>query len=285
MFLQRLDFLRGFACDQPVYRLLWEIYDQTGALGLYGALPNGAQSGRPTCSLSSSGRAFEGQGFRGLFALTAAARHAGNGRGLPDGWRRGVGRRGAHHEHPQIQGAEFPVVLLADCAKQLTKRTCASRCWCISHWGFGGVPRPEPRRTVRHIRANSGRGAAASRDGKRGAARIVCCAYAREREAHPHLRKRDAAAVAGKRRGWPRWDELPQYAMGGGAPLAGYCAAAGTPSARALKEQYGLSVPSAVRITMRSSCAYQPDELALPEREVLRAMWRRTRRDTRSSLT
>ena len=42
-FLQRLDFLRTFACDQPVYRLLWEIYDQTGALGLYGALPNGAQ--------------------------------------------------------------------------------------------------------------------------------------------------------------------------------------------------------------------------------------------------
>ena len=34
-FLQRLDFLRTFACDQPVYRLLWEIYDQTGALGLY----------------------------------------------------------------------------------------------------------------------------------------------------------------------------------------------------------------------------------------------------------
>ncbi|MFR4415635.1 MAG: hypothetical protein ACLT4C_10630 [Butyricicoccus sp.] len=28
-FLQRLDFLRTFACDQPVYRLLWEIYDQT----------------------------------------------------------------------------------------------------------------------------------------------------------------------------------------------------------------------------------------------------------------
>ena len=24
-FLQRLDFLRTFACDQPVYRLLWEI--------------------------------------------------------------------------------------------------------------------------------------------------------------------------------------------------------------------------------------------------------------------
>ena len=47
-FLQRLDFLRTFACDQPVYRLLWEIYDQTGALGLYGALPN-AHSARATC--------------------------------------------------------------------------------------------------------------------------------------------------------------------------------------------------------------------------------------------
>ena len=43
LFLQQLDDLRAFAVDQPVYRLLWEIYDRTGALGLYGALPNGAQ--------------------------------------------------------------------------------------------------------------------------------------------------------------------------------------------------------------------------------------------------
>ena len=39
--------LREFACDQPVYRLLWEIYDETGALGLYGrAAERGAAAGQ-----------------------------------------------------------------------------------------------------------------------------------------------------------------------------------------------------------------------------------------------
>ena len=66
-FLQRLDFLRTFACDQPVYRLLWEIYDQTGALGLYGALPNGAQRQSNLLTFFERARSFEGQGFRGLF--------------------------------------------------------------------------------------------------------------------------------------------------------------------------------------------------------------------------
>ena len=62
-FLQRLDFLRTFACDQPVYRLLWEIYDQTGALGLYGALPNGAQRQTQPADVLRAGALVRGTGL------------------------------------------------------------------------------------------------------------------------------------------------------------------------------------------------------------------------------
>ena len=76
-FLQKLDYLRSFACDQPVYRLIWEIYDRTGALGLYGALPGGAQRESNLLAFFERARAFEEQGFRGLFSFVNLLRGMG----------------------------------------------------------------------------------------------------------------------------------------------------------------------------------------------------------------
>lgn len=55
-FVQKLDYLRAFACNQPVYRLLWEIYDRTAHSACTARCP-AAHSARATCSRFSSGRA------------------------------------------------------------------------------------------------------------------------------------------------------------------------------------------------------------------------------------
>ena len=73
-FLSRLSQLREFACDQPVYRLLWKIYDETNALAIYGAQPNGAQRQKNLLSFFERARVYEAQGFRGLFGFNRLLR-------------------------------------------------------------------------------------------------------------------------------------------------------------------------------------------------------------------
>ncbi len=73
-FLRELDELRALSCDLPVYQLLWRIYDQTGALGLFGAMPGGAQRQRNLLSFFERARGFEQSGTRGLFRFVRLLR-------------------------------------------------------------------------------------------------------------------------------------------------------------------------------------------------------------------
>ncbi len=116
-FMNQLIHFRNFACDQPVFRLIWEIYDQTKALGMYGALPNGAQRQANLIEFFERARAFENQGFRGLFAFVRLLR------GMQEtgkdfqtvGTKLGGGAVRIMSIH-QSKGLEFPVVVLANCA-------------------------------------------------------------------------------------------------------------------------------------------------------------------------
>lgn len=130
-FLQRLDFLRTFACDQPVYRLLWEIYDQTGALGLYGALPNGAQRQSNLLTFFERARSFEGQGFRGLFDFVRLLRGMlEQGEDFQTVGAEATGGAVRILSIHKSKGLEFPVVIVADCAKQFNDSDLKDRCSC-----------------------------------------------------------------------------------------------------------------------------------------------------------
>lgn len=275
VFLQRLDFLRGFACDQPVYRLLWEIYDQTGALGLYGALPNGAQRQANLLAFFERARAFEGQGFRGLFAFVRLLR--GMQETGEDFQTVGAEASGGAVRIMSIhksKGLEFPVVLLADCAKQFNEADLREPVLVHQSLGIGGKCRDRSRGVQYDTAERTAVAVLQRREMVSEELRVLYVALTRAKE------KLILTCASGTlQRSLEKWarlaalDELPQYAMGAvRAPLAWILAPLlRHPCARALKEQYGLSVPE--RGTDNDAFllrVYQPDELALPEREVLR---------------
>ncbi len=141
-FLERLAQLRDFACDQPVYRLLWQIYDETGALALYGALPNGAQRQKNLMSFFERARVYESQGFRGLFGFNRLLR------GMLEAGEdfeavkadTGVGAVRLMSIH-KSKGLEFPVVVLADCAKSFNEQEQTDPILVHSELGFGAKVR------------------------------------------------------------------------------------------------------------------------------------------------
>ena len=100
-FLRTLDDLRMLSCDLPVYQLLWRIYDQTGALGVFGAMPGGAQRQRNLLSFFERARGFEQAGTRGLFRFVRLLRAMEeSGDDFETGPGRGRRGRGAYYVHP-----------------------------------------------------------------------------------------------------------------------------------------------------------------------------------------
>ena len=74
LFLQQLAGFRRMAADLPVCTLIERLYDVTGALGIYGALPNGSQRQANLLAFFERARAFEESGSRGLFRFTTLLR-------------------------------------------------------------------------------------------------------------------------------------------------------------------------------------------------------------------
>lgn len=122
-FLCKLDDLRALSCDLPVYRLLWVIYDQTGALGIFGAMPGGAQRQRNLLSFFERARGFEQAGTRGLFRFVRLLRSM-EETGDDFETVRAEGGEGAVRimSIHKSKGLEFPVVVLSDLAKRFNER-------------------------------------------------------------------------------------------------------------------------------------------------------------------
>lgn len=137
-FLRGLDDLRMLSCDLPVYQLLWRIYDQTGALGLFGAMPGGAQRQRNLLSFFERARGFEQAGTRGLFRFVRLLR-AMEESGDDFETVRAEGGEGAVRimSIHKSKGLEFPVVVLADTAKRFNERDLTAPILVHPTLGFG----------------------------------------------------------------------------------------------------------------------------------------------------
>lgn len=137
-FLRTLDDLRTLSCDLPVYQLLWRIYDQTGALGLFGAMPGGPQRQRNLLSFFERARGFEQSGTRGLFRFVRLLR-AMEESGDDFETVRAEGGEGAVRimSIHKSKGLEFPVVVLADTAKRFNERDLTAPILVHPSLGFG----------------------------------------------------------------------------------------------------------------------------------------------------
>lgn len=274
-FLQRLDFLRTFACDQPVYRLLWEIYDQTGALGLYGALPNGAQRQSNLLTFFERARSFEGQGFRGLFDFVRLLRGMlEQGEDFQTVGAEATGGAVRILSIHKSKGLEFPVVIVADCAKQFNDSDLKEPVLVHQNLGFGSKCRDRDRGVQYDTAERIAVSVQMRREMISEELRVLYVAMTRAKE-----KLILTAATGSLRNSLKKWsllaslDELPQYAMGAArTPLAWILTPLlRHPCARAFREEYAPEVPEHGTdndaFTLK---VYYPNDLQPQETEILR---------------
>ena len=274
-FLQRLDFLRTFACDQPVYRLLWEIYDQTGALGLYGALPNGAQRQSNLLTFFERARSFEGQGFRGLFDFVRLLRGMlEQGEDFQTVGAEATGGAVRILSIHKSKGLEFPVVIVADCAKQFNDSDLKEPVLVHQNLGFGSKCRDRDRGVQYDTAERIAVSVQMRREMISEELRVLYVAMTRAKE-----KLILTAATGSLRNSLKKWsllaslDELPQYAMGAvRTPLAWILTPLlRHPCARAFREEYAPEVPEHGTdndaFTLK---VYYPSDLQPQETEILR---------------
>ncbi len=120
-----LDELNGFrlrAGDMSSHQLLWDLYERTGLLGLFGAMPGGENRQANLRLLYEYARQFEGAGHKGLFGFVSYLRQLeDSGRSLPSpagGGGEGVRIMTIH----KSKGLEFPVVFVAGLSKQFNRQ-------------------------------------------------------------------------------------------------------------------------------------------------------------------
>mgnify|MGYP002515528020 CR=1 FL=1 len=121
-FLTELDELRFGAGELSSHELLWQLYDRTNLLGVFGAMDRGEERQSNLLTLAELARRFEGAGHKGLFGfLSYLTRLRENGAklALPAPGREGGGVRilSIH----KSKGLEFPVVLLCGLARRLNR--------------------------------------------------------------------------------------------------------------------------------------------------------------------
>lgn len=248
-FLARLAAWRDYACDAPVCRLIWRLYQDTGALGFVAAQPNGVQRRQNLYAFFERARAFEAAGSRGLFAFVRRLRgmlETGEDYQRVDAAASGgVVRIMSIHKS---KGLEFPIVLLADCAKRFNESDLRQAVLVHSELGFGCKCRDTARGVQYDTAERAAVAAAQRREMVSEELRVLYVAMTRAKE--KLIVTCASGTLSANLQKWallaalPR---LPQYAMGAvRAPLAWLMAPLlRHPCTRELREQYGLTVPEA----------------------------------------
>ncbi len=265
-FLETLKGFREFSGDQPIYRLIWEIYDKTDAMGLYGSLPNGTQRQENLISFFERARVFESQGSCGLFAFmrllrgmretdgdfeTTAAETSGN-----------MVRIMSIHKS---KGLEFPVVVLANCAGCFNNTDLRESLLVHGKLGFGSkcldVSRGLQYDTLGHIAIRARK----RRETVSEELRVLYVALTRAKEKLIITGSMPARGATLKK--WARLaslEKLPQYAMGNAnSPLIWIIAPLlKLPCTDELKKQFDLDVPNTKVCDAFQVKVYTPDMLS-----------------------
>lgn len=120
-FIQALNRLRLTSSDMSVQNLLWLLIDETDALSVYGAMENGLARRAGIMRMLEYAGKFERDGHKGLFRFLKMFKNAGEkgkltGPEIP-AQGGGVQIMSVHSS----KGLEFPVVILADMAKDFNR--------------------------------------------------------------------------------------------------------------------------------------------------------------------
>ncbi len=269
-FLEALKGFRDFSGDQPIYRLIWEIYDKTGALGLYGALPNGAQRQANLISFFERARVFESQGSCGLFAFMRLLRGMQETEGdfeaiAAEASGNAVRIMSIH----KSKGLEFPVVVLANCAGKFNEMDLREPLLVHGKLGFGSKCRDMSRGLQYDTLEQIAIRALKHRELVSEELRVLYVALTRAKE-----KLIITGALSSAKASLTKWarlaslDKLPQYAMGAvNSPLPWIVVPLLKLSCTdELKKQYELDVPNTKNCDAFKVKVYTTDMLA-PELE------------------
>jgi len=120
-FLAGLEDLRRQAGDESCARLIWQVYDRTNLLGIYGSLDEGEKRRGNLLLLAQMAREFEGAGHKGLFGFLTYLRRLEENGGATALSAAGAGGGVRIMSIHRSKGLEFPVVFLAGLARQLNR--------------------------------------------------------------------------------------------------------------------------------------------------------------------
>ncbi len=136
-FLSLLKTLRTLSRGMSASALIWEIYNRTNALGMFGALPYGEERQRNLLEFYRAAENFEGLGYRGLYRfISHISRLSENGGDIP-----------APHSHNadavtfmtmhKSKGLEFPVVFISNAIRSFNSDDIKSPVLVHSELGVG----------------------------------------------------------------------------------------------------------------------------------------------------
>jgi len=120
-FLEQLDSLRVLAKDMSVHRLIWRLYNQFHVLGVFGAMAGGERRHENLIALYEHAQAFEGAGYKGLFAFVSHLRFLLETGEQPAVAAGGVAGGVQIMSIHKSKGLEFPIVVLADLNKNFNR--------------------------------------------------------------------------------------------------------------------------------------------------------------------
>ncbi|MDP4110199.1 MAG: helicase-exonuclease AddAB subunit AddA, partial [Bacillota bacterium] len=133
-FLDDIEEFRSCAVTMSVSRLIFHVYNKTGALGILSALPPGREREKNLLTLYEYAENYEHLSFKGLYSFLQYLKkisESGEIRKAPENASDAVTIMSIH----KSKGLEFPVVFLCDCAKQFNEDDLRGR--VLMHPGLG----------------------------------------------------------------------------------------------------------------------------------------------------
>ena len=181
-FLDKLVRLRDGAKDIQVHQLLSRICEELHLPAVFGAMPGGEERRQNLESLYAYAREFEASGYRGLFAFVSHLRELLEQGQQPMAAVKPGGDSVQIMSIHKSKGLEFPVVILADLAKEFNRQDLQSPVLVHPVCGLGPVRVDLARRIRYPTVARQAVEAQLSREGKSEELRVLYVAMTRAKE-------------------------------------------------------------------------------------------------------